>query len=478
MKTALPLNTAAYQAARSHAHTSRFDYRDNLLWIDGSCDTASETLHELVHFFEFSSTPYGWFCAELNDLSLSLINRMLERWAGDVPTPLYDIVRHAQELISDEGNLALISQFIRPWSKLMYLLQAFEGDAIDIDDAQSILSETLTWMEDACRVAQLDLGSLAKIEDSALVGPQKNGFVERTEFEISPSVPWKENEESETSFKTIGARHVSETLAQLYEGVESAWGSKFELDYTILFYECIIRRGLLDLKFTNELDHLVIPSTCVALCDLAMFTPIGSVFSSLRTPDLCWEDIHPGHRFLRALAIVSQHDLWIGPHECPKEMGESVCQQLNWPCPERFVELGAKFPDRHREQHRDSFRLRQQDFSLFYLVNDKGAGGGLNQIRKFIDDYLPITKYPGKTVVCGFSERRQSYASPFHYFRDCLMNRLHRQLMCGHVLAFDLLPHELQLSNYFEDISSPKDLAEAISEVCPWMTLGRFRSRL
>ena len=150
----------------------------------------------------------------------------------------------------------------------------------------------------------------------------------------------------------IGAMHVIEGFAQSLESggsFQRVARSKRPQDYLSLWTHSVVAYGIKRVDDSIAFNRM--HKTFAALCDLALFVPIGATYGRLRAKTATWLDLQPGSRFLEALDVVAKDDLWIPdiPGEL-KDLHNRICARLNWRPPDDFLSLGASL--RHRQFHR------------------------------------------------------------------------------------------------------------------------------
>lgn len=170
--------------------------------------------------------------------------------------------------------------------------------------------------------------------------------------------------------------------------------------------------------------------------------------------------------------MVVEQDLWTNNLDDGEAFCNEVCKHLGWPEVRDYLEIGAQIENARFEHHREAFRLRLDDFSAFYFSMDETDTG--ESVDRFLNDYMPLTQYPGIGVVCGFVEHRQDRASPTHQIRDSYMANLEEQAMLGTIEVSELLPNGFTFEQYFENISASIDLGHLLAEKYTWLNLDRF----
>jgi hypothetical protein len=117
-------------------------------------------------------------------------------------------------------------------------------------------------------------------------------------------------------------------------------------------------------NFTDK-DYLKTHRTFQALAELALFTPIGYYYSPLRTKDMEWYDIHPGHRFMRALIIIAEFNIWIEAEQDIIDYQNDLCEIMKWIKPRVFLEEAIKI-----KESDITFYNRHKNTCLFKLENN------------------------------------------------------------------------------------------------------------
>jgi hypothetical protein len=200
-----PVSNRRRLAGRLHHLGAAYDHATNVLWLRGADRRSHICIHELTHFFEHCSTPFGAFQTELHDATLALVTGFLQAHDGPVFTPVHDWARQVlrrdprfQQLPNLTSHEELIQTFVRPWTHYVHLLQVLDGL-----DSPVVEQSRPTHCVDA----------LARLE-SASLGTKATPLI--------PSVLYPSIECEGTAGRSIpiGALHVSEALAQIQEGVK------------------------------------------------------------------------------------------------------------------------------------------------------------------------------------------------------------------------------------------------------------------
>jgi hypothetical protein len=88
-----PVSNRRRLAGRLHHLGAAYDHATNVLWLRGADRRSHICIHELTHFFEHCSTPFGAFQTELHDATLALVTGFLQAHDGPVFTPVHDWAR-------------------------------------------------------------------------------------------------------------------------------------------------------------------------------------------------------------------------------------------------------------------------------------------------------------------------------------------------------------------------------------------------
>jgi hypothetical protein len=271
---------------------------------------------------------------------------------------------------------------------------------------------------------------------------------------------------------SINGLHVSESMAQLQEGILPGEFDKLGVEYTTLPLITAIRwneqRGAI-----RALDMLQIANTCLALADLALFSPIGAVYGILRTPDQSWLDLHPGFRFVRALNAVCELDAWLTDLEETEELANRVCDHLGWIRPSCFLKVGADLNFDQFMAHRDACRIRLGNFSAFLLLRRNGGGAW---IPDFLDNHMPITAHPNQGVVCPLPNNEPHAAVA--RLRDCCLARLCWKAMGSSdpIAVAGLFPEDFPYTRHFDEpYDNPTNFYALFVQKRPWAAIERFQ---
>ena len=151
------------------------------------------------------------------------------------------------------------------------------------------------------------------------------------------------NPEGESQIPPLSTRDVFESAARCCEYL--FWGTFYEKQFEAIFEQkqnreyqkCAI---LVNARFGLAGTKLLL--TTLALCELALSSPLHPAFHSLRHEPPTFSDSHPGARFLTALQYAKD----ITP---PQKYSEyevyqrEVCRSLNWALPSSFHLLSDKW---------------------------------------------------------------------------------------------------------------------------------------
>lgn len=225
-----------------------------------------------------------------------------------------------------------------------------------------------------------------------------------------------------------------------------------------------------------------IPRTLLAIGDLALFTPIGSIYGQLRTSETTWRDIHPGYRFLAALDLVAKQDLWISDLSHAEALGTFLSTELGWVPPRRFLELGVCLQHQELVRHRDACRMRLDTFAAPYQFDKPER---TSEMAQFLAYHMPLTrsrdpdpeKEGGEIVMCPVPPGDREHRTAIRKLRDCYFTRLFwygmREGWQGDLQCY-LLPDDIDFAKYFDNIQSSADFIALVTEKYPWASPHRL----
>lgn len=448
------VDMSADGSSRMHRLGAEFDHKANILWLAGARESHGIAVHELMHFFEHCSTPYGYFQDEIYQRTLGFTIRFLREHEGPVFTPIFQWVRRYLNNpgmfpeIRDHvefGNL--VDTTIKPWSKYMHLWQVLEGL-----QSKHVIEAFVSELESL----------LLEIEGDTHGPSLAAGFGES-------ACPPIQHKEAGAEIFQVGALHVSECLAQIQEGFAGITPKNVSVAYVILF--------LLATDYFNKASRVSgnrdrhIEMTCLAMADLALFIPAGKTYGHLRHVGLDWSAVHPGWRFYKALQLVAEEDWWIMSLFEAEGLADRICARLGWPLPRRFLEYGAQLTGRDSARHRYACEIRLRDFMAFYrrdrIVDSESA------VFQFLSDHLPMVHYPGVGTVWNVSPADRENAVALQQLKRCFLARRCADAMMKPALE-RVLPQDCKFDMYFEGVSDEDDIARLVTRKSPWLDASRF----
>jgi hypothetical protein len=432
---------------------AEFDHCANLLSFAGAREKKGIEVHELTHFFEHCSTPYGYYQDDAQKQTLEFTLDFMRRHNGQVYTPIYQWV--LQFLadpatcpgVEDATRFAmLVDTIIKPWSKHVHLWDVLEGEP-----SESVRSASVPEL----------MSILAEVDGAT------QGTTRETEF-AGEACPLIQCEGTQGRFIPVGALHVSECIAQIQEGFKNL------TEASPVVYVVLLLLGMDFLKrseaaFGRNDRHLEL--TLLALADLSLFTPVGRVYGRLRTSNHDWAAIHPGWRFCRALELVAKEDWWVISLYEGEILQNRVSERLGWPSPSRFLEIGSQLDDPVVARHRDACKIRLNDRMAFYRVDRMVESE--STVAKFIEEHLPVVYYPGTGTIFNVAPQDKENAVALQQLRNCYFARRYADAMLKTANA-RVLPNDCQFGRYFENIRDEEDFAQLITENSSWLDSSRL----
>lgn len=441
-----------------------FSHRANILWM-GRYDQstwADVSNHEFNHFLAHCSTPYGAFLDDLGNLRTSIFTSMLNAARPyHIRVPMYE---HARIFLTDPIKFASrftenikneCEEFVAPWADCVLLERILEG-------------ENLPSVADANESTAVDLLTLAELRlrsgngfNADLVRSSARDYVPvTTEFPYESACP--KGHKGKKKFP-IGAHHVLEGLAQAAESGASmirVLKSNNFLSYMSLYVSAVSAFGPNRIKNSNDFASCFF--TFLTLCDLALLTPIGTRFGSLRQPNTKWRDVHPASRYFRALIYVANNNLWISKTPgAMRRLQHKICISFGWPTPNEFIRVGKINTTANYKRHANAFQMRSRRYDSFLSTSNTIIQ------RKFLRRHPPIYRFEweDRTVI----DERWAGDALVNY----LLANLEWDFMLGNEIRLEkLLPPSVKYSICFENISSDHEFIELCIQDFP--ALGRI----
>jgi hypothetical protein len=430
---------------------------------------ANVTAHEFCHYWMHVGTPYGFVLDELADLQVAAASLYCARIHSSeqrIPIPAVEVAWAFQEDRLDVNRFAefheLSVELTIPWTHDALLEQWLEGTDHGAVRA-SRLPKLLRWLID------FEARSAAAHPDQGLFSAPPG---ERSEYQSQFVLTWAEFAEKAKvpPFPTIGpehgvkrplgARHIFEACAVHVETQDSFWSSAAAgllTEYWSLFAGFA---SCYPAKIDSSYHMGRVLTTFMALADLALSTPIGGVYSRLRTDNMTWRDLHPGWRFERLMRRLDFND-WIEDIGDGPKLQSLLSSRLGWPHPARFLSLGAALAASSgaATRHARACQLRLEADDRLIV----SPGIDWTRIEPFVAEHSPIQIRGDESAVPGETVQRKlsllfGYALP----------RFAWMTMRGGIIDWPaLLPRGLDLASVFTNISSRDELLAMMHGVPP-----------
>lgn len=471
----LPVTLGELQHWRHSAVSGGYSHREDFLWIGSPTGEADRVVvHEWFHFFEHASTPLGLFRSELHQLQLQRTISFLSAFSEPIFVPVLEWARafrkagNLHATVKDSAQFdRLITDFISPWTRCAWLEEVLDG----IGPTESKVGTLARAASVLYSVEQLDppwlelLGIDSGPPFESLALPNVDG-----EIPLSPIIELKTALES--ARVPIAGLHLSETMSQILEGVRAGEISRLSVEYSVLLkltFRCWHELG----RPINSSTQRTVAYSCLVLADLSCFTPVGSIYGTLRPAMQEWSDIHPGHRFLQALDVTIGMDSWISTLDEAETLANQICDHLGWVRPRRFLEIGANLGSANSNiaAHRYACRLRSEQYSTF-LDTSRWKD---SSVVDFIDAHMPMSHTHDGGFVCPVPEDDPSAAVV--RLRNYSVARLCWLVMKGSrvIRPSDLLPAEFPYDRHFDPLyASPESFIALLSQTHPWASLSRI----
>ncbi len=443
---------------RLHSGTPHLEYdrRENVLWLGDKELDGSQIMHELTHFYEHSSTPYGLLYDDLQRAKNFFVRQYLEVCPEVVHIPLYEWCRNFNETDSQEfENEELkrhIKEYISPWSFCEFAESILESDdatifeGIESKDIKSVFSRTESVL------TQLNGDSPIEFPMEMSNGP-------------CISIDW---DDQSIEGMAIGVTHISEGLAQVTEGLNGNNVDALPDRYKIL--PLLVLQAIND-DIDSSIRSRVAAITYVTIADLALFTPLGGRYPEFRHRQTDWYDLHPGHRFIKALTTVAEKNIWIDSFDDSSHLTEQICECLGWFSPNDFYSYVLSHEDAFPSRFKDACKLRSRNHAIFYRFSTDSY----KDVQNYFDEHMPMTNYLHGKTVCGVPEGERGETNPLIQIRDAFFSRFCNQVMFSNRIDInDLLPGKIAYHTYFDNIANHHDFIHLVEERHSWSRLSRF----
>ncbi|HEV2705541.1 MAG TPA: hypothetical protein VGV59_06425 [Pyrinomonadaceae bacterium] len=474
----------------SYTHENNwYSYKLNTIWLEGISDSASGydiAAHELSHYLLHVFTPYGAFLDELNNMQQNQVLGhcidVLNYFRDKVQYPVYAFAKdlltsqgRAQTCVKDPEFLqAVIKKYVNPWAHSGRLENILEGN--NTPNVRAALEgdflSSLRAVESYCDSYLYDDDALFEqpVQDNPSLPPRRFPEPINTGTGGEQNYACTRIEWGDRQTYPVGAIHIIESLAQLSESFnEDTW---YRLYRSATGHPYLMLWLLTNMKLASQLPDSRegfgrLLNTYRALCDLAMFVPLGIIYGRLRPKGAAWFDLHPGCRFMVALDAVPKVG-WVENLEHDLDhFQKAICRETGWPEPEQFLKLGAQLKHPEFLAHRDACRLRLQHPSAHL-----DAGLKVIEDDGFVEKHLPLTYLSthGELAVRGTGAQALSLIMGFFLPQLC------RAIMLKPELNYqEMLPQHIQFEGLFANIKSTDDWLELIFKAIPSLRPSNFQ---
>jgi hypothetical protein len=455
---------------RHSASGGWYDYREDYLFI---ADSTSPNLpisractHEVIHFLEHCSTPYGHLKDQLERTRVKKCVEFLTEYTEEVYCPIFSWAQrllhssshgHSPAHFNQVPSPDLIGRCLKPWSATVVLESCLDGEEHNSKYSETAMCDLVDYLESECLIPQ----SLAFVSKHA--PPTGNATSSAIQTMTLCS------EAGELKKLSIGAKHASESIAQILEQIEPTNPLNMGNDYLafpLMTYACLVESGVPDNRLANAAG-----CTCLALADLALFSPLGSPYAGLRQPHMTWQDVHPGFRFQKAIQFILSSKKWITSVGDCESLANEVCDRFEWPRPRDFLELAASSEAICGQRHSEACRIRINEYSAFYSYQWDDPS---SPVLKFYERHMPMVRWPGHGTVLGTPDDGVAN-NPLGQVTQSYISRIVRKLMLPRGSKSEsVLPNEIDFPRYFNDVETVGDLIGAFERKNPWSRADRF----
>jgi hypothetical protein len=479
---------------RSGGAFSYFSARRNVLYVSRDHAEPDEqyaaTFHELSHFLFHVATPYGLFLDATAQTEQRLFDRFfnaLRQNEMPIPTPLGELINR---LMTDQPETSspreqflanAIREILAPWSILAHLENIFEARKVESVARENAASAYRSLIKGEA-ILERELGEIFGTDAFSKLGS------------IIQSATAKQNEEFDACVLTnlygsgtdrIGAAHIFEGLAKLAELDHGVIVHMREMpEYAYLYFAGFLLPALCE--FSESGDPIQLPNgrakfradrsperqklfarAFVVICDLALFTPIGPIYGTLRDQFPLaarhWGQLHPGWRVLHAIRMAE---------DCAARMADLrtgiqfahqlLSDKFGWIEPDYFFEVASKTAPKNNwmQRHLQAMSLRAENPERFfsYLLREDGS---FESITDYIQKFAPWMHIPWRYngfIIKGPDDLLDRLIV---YFRACALEEI---IWEPHFRELQTVPSDIQYQDYFSNLQSPAAVARLLRE--------------
>jgi hypothetical protein len=459
-----PVDQEIEPFVRKSAGGSWFSSKGSMLWTEQTSNQAQAeaTLsHELSHFFVHVATPYGRVLETLGQLQERFVLKYCEALAEKGLPVHYPVYQFAQRE-NAPTETSLVAEYVQPWSRLVHLERILDGSNVKAVRDATIPDavELLAYLEDVERaVLVADGGNPADLGERPSLATMLRDARDRLVFE--PACPRFQSSREDS---LAGGEALFEGLAQAAERMvyPDHWdmlARGMTRDQYLGFYTSVfVKYGTDRIHSQRDFDRVF--ETFIALCDLALQTPIGSIYGRLRTPECDYGDLHPGYRFIRLLDWISDDD-WIDSLDDLPGMQQTMAARLGWADPHLFQLHGSAVDS---GVHSEAMRIRLQEPTFHLFLQERTASS-------FLTQYGPLIRDPrtGRVMPTLSQLARLRPVVGF------VLWRLTWQVMMGPQLDVDeALPEGIYGRLWWQNIDTKEDLAALVFDAHPALNPQHF----
>jgi hypothetical protein len=464
----LDLKVEPTRRQRRHAGGGFSHHGSVLFREDGDDDlSANIVIHELSHYWLHASTPYGLvldalqYCVTLNARG------------QEVPVPAHRAAQlHARGILDlHPAVVRAIELWVKPWSHAVYLEHLLEG--YDNAAVRTVpLPKALRWLAEHEKRVLADTDDvLFDIEVDPVTSYQAGLLSMWAEAYQDHDVPACALLSGGVEAVPFGAHHLFEALAHSLENHDPT-SDEFLLSeegrpYLASFVAVLERYGRERVDSTAAWE--TVAATFALLVDLALYLPVGRVYSRLRDDQMNWADLHPGYRFSQLVAALGDEDWVDGIDERAPRVQWQLSRRLGWPRPDRFLELGASLNrDGVHSAHAAACRLRldRSDRGIMWNGGDLGA-----MLGDHIDSYGPMQII--EDVRCFVPG--DTPATMLKYVIGYALHQLSWMTMASGMMSIERLePPMLSTSGVFGNVHEPDDFPKILRGALPFLGESRF----
>ena len=364
-------------------------------------DEVATYVHELAHYLQYTTTPYGLFlhyCRLLQNQATIDLMRIVFAAGVEIRPPL-----SLQSLPLSGAAAEAAGAALESWWNIENVVASFGADGARRLDVIGRYVDNFTGVQEDGRPTHpplLDLGTGFALIQSHIA--QFISLFNEIGFKAVPDAPLFPDGIDRAALDAAGAAQVSsedraadrvasaldllgdpwdaaaiiESAAKAAEFWQTditrdrlvAWANR-SVDQQLMVYRTCLLRGLDAIPTPDAQSFLM---SYMALCELTMFAPLLPQHVALRQRAPGLETLLPSRRFSRLLSVATKVEPMRDRSDHQRYVND-LCAALDWPTPQEIVQLSTDEPERVRNPvaflYQSAQRWRVWDSTTFLGID-------------------------------------------------------------------------------------------------------------